>query len=276
MKRNVLAVMIALCAGSAFATGIGNSYGGEGGKGGSATATGGNSVATGGNATGGSATGGSVLGSGNSSSSSGVIGSGNSSNLNANVQGQAQGQIATGGQGGAGGQGGSASAGAVSSSGGNTMIGGSQSTRTDNQSAASNSVVVEGDTYEAKRAPVATAYAAPLTASNGTCQGSTSAGAQGVSFGVSFGSTWKDDSCDMRYDAEALRAAGLPHAAQARLCQKPEIEKAMEAAGTPCPKVKTSAVATTIVRPATEQEQAVGYTGSDPVVRARLGLPPLK
>jgi hypothetical protein len=96
----------------------------------------------------------------------------------------------------------------------------------------------QGDTYIApaqERNPVATAYAAPLTASNGTCMGSSSAGAQGAALGVSFGTTWTDSSCDIRYDAEALRAAGLPIAARARLCQKPEIAKAMEAAGTPCP-----------------------------------------
>lgn len=96
----------------------------------------------------------------------------------------------------------------------------------------------QGDVYYApaqERNPAATAYAAPLTATNGTCMGSSSAGAQGAALGVSFGTTWTDSSCDIRYDAEALRAAGLPIAARARLCQKPEIEKAMEAAGTPCP-----------------------------------------
>lgn len=96
----------------------------------------------------------------------------------------------------------------------------------------SDTLVVDNDNT---RYPVSTAYAAPLTATNGTCMGSSSAGAQGAALGVSFGTTWTDTSCDIRYDAEALRAAGLPIAARARLCQKPEIAKAMEAAGTPCP-----------------------------------------
>lgn len=286
MKRSILGVCLALFAASSFASGIGNSYGGEGGKGGAATATGGN--ATGGNATGGAGYGGSGYG-------GSVLGSGNSSNMNANsntnlqgqAQGQAQGQIATGGQGGMGGQGGAggsavsgstsgASSGSTAFSGGNTQTNQGNNSRNDSSASNANTVTVQGDNYESHRAPVSTAYAAPLAASNGTCQGSTSAGAQGVSFGVSFGSTWKDESCDMRYDAEALRAAGLPRAAQARLCQKAEIAKAMEDAGTPCPKVKTAAVAVSTVRPSTQQEQSVGYTGSDPVVRARLGLPPLK
>lgn len=80
------------------------------------------------------------------------------------------------------------------------------------------------------------AFAAPLAASNGTCSGSTSAGAQGASFGVSIGSTWTDIGCDARYDAQALQAMGMRSAAIARLCAKPEIAQAMEAAGTPCPK----------------------------------------
>lgn len=96
----------------------------------------------------------------------------------------------------------------------------------------------KGDTYIApaqERNPVATAYAAPVIASNGTCMGSSSGGGQGAAIGISFATTWTDNSCDIRYDAEALRAAGLTGAARARLCQKADIAKAMEAAGTPCP-----------------------------------------
>ena len=115
--------------------------------------------------------------------------------------------------------------------------------------------------------------------------GSTSGGAQGVSFGISFGSTWTDQSCDLRYDAEALRAAGLPGAARERLCQKPEIAKAMSDAGTPCNSTKTAALQTQPVRKtesvkveqdvavSTEVAQQTQYT--DPIIRARLGLPPL-
>jgi len=107
-------------------------------------------------------------------------------------------------------------------------------------------VTVEGDTYVApaqERNPASTAYAAPLTATNGTCMGSSSAGGQGAAFGVSFGTTWTDSSCDIRYDAEALRAAGLPLAARERLCQKADIAKAMEAAGTPCRGAKRAGAA---------------------------------
>lgn len=252
--------------------------------------------------------GGSVLGSGNSSSSSGVIGSGNSSNNNANVQGQMQGQAqqATGGTSSAG-----ASAGATSNSGGNqmTQVGGAQT------STQANSVTVTGDTvtYAAQeRNPVSTAYAAALSSANGTCMGSSSGGAQGASFGISFGSTWVDAGCDARYDATALSAAGQPRAAIARLCLKPEIAQAMKDAGTPCPGAKVAVVApvaapaaapapavvapraapTPAAQPTPAARQPRQDRGSiagndayaanqrgesvDPIVRARLGLPPLK
>ncbi|MBT2326069.1 hypothetical protein J7E62_27450 [Variovorax paradoxus] len=91
-----------------------------------------------------------------------------------------------------------------------------------------------------ERDPVATAYAAPLTATNGTCMGSTTGGVQFAGWGASGGSTWTDNNCDIRYDAEALRAAGLHKAAIARLCQKADIEKAMALTDTPCPGTKAA------------------------------------
>lgn len=117
-----------------------------------------------------------------------------------------------------------------------------------------NVISVAGDA--APTIPVASAWAAGLTAANGTCMGSTSAGAQGVTVGLSFGTTWSDTSCDMRYDAQALAAIGQTAAAVARLCQKPEIAQAMADAGTPCRKATAAKVA--------------GYEGSDPYVIRRM------
>lgn len=141
-----------------------------------------------------------------------------------------------------------------------------QNQSTDNANNASQTVTVQGDNHQAARMPVATAYAAPVTASNGTCMGSTSAGMQGMGAGISFGTTWKDDSCDMRYDAEALRTAGQPLAAIARLCQKPEIAAAMAAAGTPCPD-KTVAAKTSTLAPSSAVTFA---TTDDPFIKIRL------
>ena len=168
------------------------------------------------------------------------------------------------------------------SSGGNTQSATQTNTGNNSSNAANgNSVTVNGDTvtYKAQdRNPVSTAYAAPLTASNGTCMGSTSGGIQGIGLGISVGSTWTDSSCDMRYDAEALRAAGLPGAAQARLCQKPEIAVAMEDAGTPCPKSDKGVYKTTYDSNSTKSSGVVNNsveTYTDPIIRQRLGLPPL-
>jgi len=120
----------------------------------------------------------------------------------------------------------------------------------------SDTLVVDNDNT---RYPVSTAYAAPLTATNGTCMGSSSAGAQGAALGVSFGTTWTDTSCDIRYDAEALRAANMPRAAIARLCQKAEIAKAMEAAGTPCPRTDGKRAEQILNGEAVSQRQAMPW-----------------
>lgn len=205
-----------------------------------ATATGGNATATGGNARQGQAQG---QQQGQQQSSR------NRNTANGGTGGQA---TATGGN-----------------SGGNTMTTGNVTVEGD-----------KGDTYVApaqERNPVATAYAAPLVSTNGTCMGSSSAGGQGASIGLSFGTTWTDNNCDIRYDAEALRAAGLPDAARARLCQKAEIAKAMEAVGTPCQDLGAARRVSAILNGATvATTEVTPVPYQDPIIRARLGLPPLK
>ena len=243
MKKTIFGLVLALSAGMAFA---GNSNGCQGNcptttTGGGTTSSTSNAASTatgvgvgvgvgvgyggsGGSATGGtsSATGGSVTGSGNSTAS--VSNSGNAHVATTVMQGQQQGQAQQ--QAAYGGAGGSASSTSSSSSGGNTLA----------ASTGSMTVSVGGDTYQAQaRNPVASAWAAPLAASNGTCMGSTSAGAQGVTIGLSVGTTWTDENCNARYDAIAIKALGHERAAWARLCQQPAIRKAYEAAGTPCP-----------------------------------------
>lgn len=85
-----------------------------------------------------------------------------------------------------------------------------------------------------KRNPVSTAYSAPLVAADDTCMGSSSAGGQGVGFGLSIGSTWTDSDCVRRKDARELHNMGLKPAAIALLCQSEQVRKAMSDAGTPC------------------------------------------
>jgi len=71
-----------------------------------------------------------------------------------------------------------------------------------------------------------------------TCMGSTSMGIAGAGFGISFGSTWKDDACVRRLDSRELRSFGaglapndaiLFHfAAKERMCADPKIRQAFE------------------------------------------------
>lgn len=93
----------------------------------------------------------------------------------------------------------------------------------------SSSQRVESDDY-----PVAQAWAAPLTSSNDTCMGSSSAGGQAATFGVSIATTWRDGACVRRKDARLLHNMGLHGVAAALMCQKNDVAAAFEAAGVPC------------------------------------------
>lgn len=59
------------------------------------------------------------------------------------------------------------------------------------------------------------------------CRIATSVSGAGVGFGFGFGGSVLDDGCDTRADATMLLAAGEGEAAIARLCQKPELAKAL-------------------------------------------------
>lgn len=93
------------------------------------------------------------------------------------------------------------------------------------------SVNVDASTTS-RRNPVNTAYAAALTSSNDTCMGSSSAGAQGITFGLSFGTTWKDDDCVKRKDARFLHNIQRTEVGLSLMCQKDSIRLAVERAGT--------------------------------------------
>jgi len=105
--------------------------------------------------------------------------------------------------------------------------------------ASTGDVTVEAGThYDAQRRnPVSTAYAAPLTSSNDTCMGSTSIGGQGITFGISFGSTWTDEDCVMRKDARLIHNMQRSTVAMALMCQKETVLEAIRLAGTRADKV---------------------------------------
>lgn len=85
------------------------------------------------------------------------------------------------------------------------------------------------------RNPVSTAFAAPLTVGSDSCMGSSSAGGQGVGFGLSLGTTWHDEACERRHDAVTLHNLGQGGAALALMCQDEKVAKAMAASGRICP-----------------------------------------
>jgi hypothetical protein len=60
-----------------------------------------------------------------------------------------------------------------------------------------------------------------------TCLGSASGGVSAVGFGISGGSTYKDEDCTARLDSRTLFAMGLKSAAVARLCQRADIWRSM-------------------------------------------------
>ena len=100
-----------------------------------------------------------------------------------------------------------------------------------------NTTIVEGDEAQ-KRNPVSMAYAAPLTSGMDTCMGSSSAGAQGIGFGISLGTTWTDKNCVNLKNARELASMGYGAAAVQLMCLNDNVRKAMKAAGTPCAVVR--------------------------------------
>lgn len=70
-----------------------------------------------------------------------------------------------------------------------------------------------------------------------TCLGSTSGGISLMGGGFTFGTTMVDEGCTIRLLARQLYAFGFQKAALALMCQDERVAAAMDAAGSPCPRV---------------------------------------
>lgn len=159
------------------------------------------------------------------------------------LQGQMQGQIATGG---------AATIGdttTTSNATGGSVTGSGNSTN-DNKSSAvanndshnasasqGNTTTVTGDTvtYEARRIPVATAWAAPLTSGNDVCMGSVSAGAQGAIIGLSFAKTYTDEHCVNMKLARELKNQGFGiESCELLIATEPRVAEAFRRSGRTC------------------------------------------
>lgn len=236
-------------------TGIGiGGAGGSGGAGGQGGAggSGGSAIAAGGN-------GGSVVGSGNSS---------NRNELSQN-QGQGQGQHQT-------------------ANGGSSNQSQSNSSKNDNRSNAANTnsnansgnnaqtnVSMTGDTvtYQAARIPVSTAYA-PNIAPTALCALGVSAGGTGMSFGFSIGGSYTDSNCVQLEQVRTVAAViGDRESAAEMMCGISEAyREARATTGKPCGSRANLGKSTAVASTGTVAK--IEYT--DPIVRARIGLPPLK
>ena len=110
-------------------------------------------------------------------------------------------------------------------------------------------------TYNEKRRPVNTAYAAPLVAGDDTCMGSTSAGGMGITLGFSFATTWKDNDCVVRKDARFLQNAQRQDIALSLMCSKPSVLAAVKRAGSRAEKIACGLPVETIIVPAPKKPQ---------------------
>lgn len=160
---------------------------------------------------------------------------GNSNVRNSNRQGQKQGQ-AQGQRQGIYGSGNSSSRSLSAARGGDQRQSQSLTGNNSDSSAVNGGNTVDASdnsVYEAqKRNPVNSAWAAPLTASNDTCMGSTSAGGQGITLGLSFATTWTDKDCIIRKDARFLHNAGRGMVSLSLMCEKETVRRAVARAGT--------------------------------------------
>lgn len=92
-----------------------------------------------------------------------------------------------------------------------------------------------------KNTPQVTAPALS-TGGNEVCMGSTSVGGSAPGVGVSFGSTWVDENCNMRRNAAMLHNMGHTKTANILLCSDTKIAAAFEASGEfKCPPAPPSA-----------------------------------
>lgn len=148
------------------------------------------------------------------------------------------------------------------------ISGGNKLTNEGNNSAQSTSVKVEGDTYQAAQIPVATAYA-PMVNNTANCAIGVSGGIQAATWGISGGSAFESETCVTIEQAKVAKVVFNDVATGEELmCSLAKYREARKSAGRPCNADKKAAAS-----PGAQQTAA--YEPTDPIVRARIGLPPL-
>lgn len=191
-------------------------------------------------------------------------------NSNAGIVGQ-------GGAGGKGGAGGSAAAtasisgtvGGTASSNGNTVKTSSTNVVIVDQADNDSTVAAARELADQKIRNTPNVSGPALTSSNDTCMGSVSAGGSGPGIGLSFGTSYTDDNCVMLKNARELWNFGMRAAAIALMCTNTANRHALEITGYNCPSGNVTKLTKTADAP-------VVYEPTDPIVRKRMGLPPIK
>jgi hypothetical protein len=107
----------------------------------------------------------------------------------------------------------------------------STNTATTQSTAAGGQVVFAPNSTVTDKYNAASAIAPQLVAGLDTCMGSSSIGGQGMSFGVSVGTTWKDEDCRRIKDARELWNMGNHAAAMALLCTDDDTRYAIAVSG---------------------------------------------
>lgn len=110
----------------------------------------------------------------------------------------------------------------------------------------------------------------PLVSSNDTCMGSISAAVNVPGLGIGGGKTVIDQNCVMLKNSRELWNMGMKAAALARMCMDPDNKEALELTNFECPQ-------TARARSRAEANASAPRPDvTDPIVRSRMGLPPLK
>lgn len=125
------------------------------------------------------------------------------------------------------------------------------------------------NSYEAQKLPAASAFAPALTTSGDTCMGATSGAVSSAIVGIAMGSTYVDKNCQTIKNTRELWNMGQRAAAMARMCMDDLNREALELSGYECPQ-------TTVAKAKAAADVVAGVVQhTDPIVRARLGLPPM-
>jgi hypothetical protein len=122
-----------------------------------------------------------------------------------------------------------------------------------------------------------------LTTSNDTCMGSSTVGGALPGVGLSIGTTWVDENCNMLKQSRELYNMGQRGASIARLCMDSKLKESLEMTGTICPQSMTEEERADVykIKPrkiasvSTATQANVSTEPTDKYMRMRQGLPPL-